>query len=159
MRKARSKRSSGVRGGSCFGVNDVRRADATLPSQVLFYLILGTCVGALLIIGLERYRIPLRDWMMQEPAQRLKHFFLLLAAILTGPLIAVAVYVWTLGKKIIRVREFPPPGLRVLRDTPIIMGEKAIARGRLLQVLAVICATASVPSNLLLWGLASLMTC
>jgi len=82
----------------------------------------------------------------------------LLSAILTVPLIALAVYVWTLAKKIIRAREFPPPGLRVLWDTPVITGEKAFARGRLLQVFAVICAIASVLLNLLLWRLASLMT-
>jgi hypothetical protein len=48
-------------------------------------------------------------------------------------------------------------GLRVLRDTAVITGEKAFARGRLLQVFAVICAIASVLMNLLLWRLASLI--
>jgi hypothetical protein len=97
---------------------------------------------------------------MQKPgtAQRLQFLFLLLSVVLTFPLIAFAIYVWTLAKKIIRAREFPPPGLRVLRDTPIITGEKAFARGRLLQVFAVICAITSVLLNFLFWRLASLMT-
>jgi hypothetical protein len=139
-------------------MNDVRRADAPLRRQVVFYLIVATCAGALLIIGFERYRIPLREWILQEPgaAHRLKFLFLFLAAVLTVPLLAIAAYVWTLGKKIIRAREFPPPGLRVLRDTPVITEEKAVARGRLLQVFAVVCAVASVLLSLLLWRLASL---
>jgi hypothetical protein len=112
----------------------------------------------LLIVGFERYHTPLRDWILAEPeasAQRVKLVLLLLAALLLAPLLAFAAYVWSLGERVLRAREFPPPGFRVIRDTPVIMGERAISRGRLLKVLALGCGIASVALGLLLWRLAS----
>ena len=32
----------------------------------------------------------------------------------------LAAYLWSLGAKVLRAREFPPPGHRVIRDTPVI---------------------------------------
>lgn len=133
-------------------------ADATLRRRVVLFLIIATCVGALLIIGFERYRIPLRDWILEDSAasaHRLKLVFLLLAALLLAPLLAIACYLWSLGGKIIQAREFPPPGLRVIRDTPVINGQKAIARGRLLQVIALGCGIGAVVLGRILWRLAS----
>jgi hypothetical protein len=81
---------------------------------------------------------------------------LLLAALLLAPLIVFAAYVWSLGERIFRAGEYPPPGLRVIRDTPVITGKRAISRGRLLKALALGCGIASVGLGLLLWRLASL---
>ena len=47
------------------------------------------------------------------------------------------------------------PGLRVIRDAPVITSEKAVLRGRLLKLLAFGCGVASVAMALLLWRLAS----
>ena len=73
--------------------------------------------------------------------------FFLSAAVLSAPLVAFAVYLWSLGAKVLRVRQFPPPGYRVIRDTPVISGQAAELRGRALKVLAVRLGVASV----LLW--------
>ena len=93
-------------------MSDVRRADATLRWQVLLILIVAACVGAVLIIGFERYRIPLREWVLEEPASahRLKIVFLLLAAFLIAPLLAIATYVWSLGEQVIRARRISATG-------------------------------------------------
>jgi hypothetical protein len=120
-------------------------------------LLVGTCVGALLILGFEQYRSPLRDWIVAEPeasAQRVKLAFLVLATLLLAPLLAFAVYVWFLGARVLRAREFPPPGFRVIRDTPVITGERAIFRGRLLKMLALGCGIAAVALGSILWRLA-----
>jgi len=137
----------------------VREADPAVRRRAVLFLLAGTCVGALLIVGFERYHIPLRDWILAEPeasAQRVKLVLLLLAALLLAPLIVFATYVWSLGERVLRAREYPPPGLCVIRDTPVITGERAISRGRLLKVLALGCGIASVGLGLLLWRLASL---
>jgi len=122
-------------------------------------LLVGTCVGALLIVGFERYHIPVRDWILAEPeasGQRAKLVLLLLAALLLAPLVVFAAYVWSLGERVLRAREYPPPGLRVIRDTRVMTGERAISRGRLLKMLALGCGIACVGLGLLLWRLASL---
>ncbi len=139
---------------------DIRKADPDFRRQIVLVLVVGTLVGALLILGFEQYHIPLRDWILSEPGvltKRVKVVFLLLAAFLIAPLLALAVYLWTFGGSVLRAREYPPPGLRVIRDTPVITGEGAVSRGRLLKVLALACGIASIALGLLLWWLASLL--
>jgi hypothetical protein len=142
-------------------VTEVRKADPAARRQVALVLAVGTCVGALLIVAFDRYRIPLSDWLLADPgarAQRLKLVFLVLDALVVAPLLAFAAYVWSLGGRTIRAREFPPPGLPVIRDTLVIAGEKAISRGRLLKLLALGCAVASAVLGFLLWHIESLLS-
>ena len=138
----------------------MRRADPTARRKVLLLLVVGTCIGALLIAAFERYRIPLSDWVRGDPgasAQRARLVLLCLGVLLIAPLLVLAGYLWSLGERIVRAREFPPPGMRVIRDTPVITGEKAISRGRLLKVLALGCGVVSAALVLLLWRLESLL--
>ncbi|MFH0344643.1 MAG: hypothetical protein ACHBNF_21530 [Chromatiales bacterium] len=139
-------------------MTDIRRADPAARRQAVVFVVVGTFVGALLIVAFERYRIPLRDWVLAEgaSAQRVKLVFLLLAALLLAPLLAFAAYLWSLGGRVLRAREFPPPGVRVFRNTPVLTGEAAISRGRQLKVVALGCGIASAALGLLLWRLASL---
>lgn len=140
-------------------MTNVRKADPIARRHTVLVLLVGTCVGVLLIVGFERYHIPLRDWILAEPeasAQRVKLVVLLLAALLPAPLLAFAAYIWWLGERVLRAQEFPPPGFRVIRDTPVITGERAISRGRLFKVFALGCGIASVVLGLLLWQLALL---
>lgn len=140
---------------------DVRRADPAFRRRIVLVLVVGMFVGALLIVGVEQYRTQFREWILSEPgalAQRLNLVLLLLAAFLVVPLLGLAVYLWSLGGRVLEAREFPPPGLRVIRDTTVITGEGAISRGRLFKVLAFACGIASVALGLLLWRLALLFS-
>jgi hypothetical protein len=113
-----------------------------------------------LIVAFARYRVPLSDWVLADPgssAQRLKLVLLLLAALLLAPLFAFAAYLWSLGGKVVRAQEFPPPGVRVIRDTPVVSGERAVSRGRLLKVLALGCGIAAAVLAVLLWRLTLLL--
>ena len=142
-------------------MNEVRRADPTARWTASLVLIVGTCIGALLLIAFNRYRTPLSDWVLADPrssAQRVKLLLLLPAALLLAPLLALAGYLWVLGGKVVRAREFPPPGLRVIRDTPIVTGERAVSRGRLLKVLALGCCIACAVLAVLLWRLGQLLS-
>ena len=139
----------------------LRRADPTARRTVALLLVVGTCMGALLLVAFARYRIPLSDWMLADPgssAQRVKMVLRVLVALLLAPLLALAAYLWSLGGKVVRAREFPPPGLRVIRDTPIVTGERAVSRGRLLKVLALGCCIACAVLAVLLWRLEMLLS-
>ena len=139
----------------------LRRADPTARRTVALLLVVGTCMGALLLVAFARYRIPLSDWMLADPgssAQRVKMVFRVLVALLLAPLLALAAYLWSLGGKVVRAREFPPPGLRVIRDTPIVTGERAVSRGRLLKVLALGCGIALAALAVLLWRFGLLLS-
>ncbi len=52
---------------------------------------------------------------------------------------------------------YPPPGLRVVRDTPVVVGEAAGRRGRLLQVFAVVMGLAGLLLAFFLWRFVSLL--
>ena len=139
----------------------LRRADPTARRTVALLLVVGTCMGALLLVAFARYRIPLSDWILADPgssAQRVKMVFRVLVALLLAPLLALAAYLWSLGGKVVRAREFPPPGLRVIRDTPIVTGERAVSRGRLLKVLTLGCGIALAALAVLLWRLEMLLS-
>ena len=134
-------------------MTEVRRADPAARWTAALVLVVGTCVGALLLVAFSRYRNPLSEWVLADPV-----VLLLPAALLLAPLVALAAYLWVLGERVVRAREFPPPGLRVIRDTPIVTGERAVSRGRLLKVLALGCYIACAVFAVLLWWLGQLLS-
>ena len=49
-----------------------------------------------------------------------------------------AVYFLRFGQRIIESEQLPPPGTKVIRDTKVIRGDKAIARGRVVFFLSLL---------------------
>ena len=140
-------------------MTEVRRADPSARRQAVLLIIFGALVGALLIVAFERYRTPLRDWLLSEPGElgyRVRLVFFLFAVLL-APLVAFAVYFWSLGVKVLHTQQFPPPGARVIRDTPVIGGQAAVLRGQGLKVFAICLGVASALFCLLFVRLASLL--
>src|SRR5262245_56059805 len=137
---------------------DIRKADPGFRRLALLALIAGVCAGALLIGVFDRYREPMADWVRADSgrgAQRLELIFVAFAVLLVAPLVAMAAYLSSLGGRTVRAGEYPPPGARVIRDTPIVRGREALSRGRTLQGLATLLSAASVVIGLLLWRVAS----
>jgi hypothetical protein len=66
-----------------------------------------------------------------ETIETLEHIIMLL-------FIPAALYLVKVGRKVCRFQAFPYPGMRVIRDTVIIRGRKALFRGRSMIVLGVI---------------------
>lgn len=125
---------------------EVRTADPVAQRRVVLVVIVGAIAGALSITAFERYGTSVEEWLLSEPGQlvhRIKLVFFSLGAALSVPLIGVAGYFWSIGVRVLKAREFPPPGLRVLRDTPVSLAIDAIWRGRALQVVAFCLAVAA----------------
>jgi hypothetical protein len=138
-------------------MNDIQRADPTARRQAVLVVVTGTVIGVLLILGFERLQVPLRDWILSEPertAQRVTLVFLIMTAVLVGPLLALAVYFWRLGVRVVRGQQFPPPMYRVVRDTRILRGRAAVVRGRLLEGLAVCLVIVAGLLSFVLWWVA-----
>jgi hypothetical protein len=109
------------------------------------------------LIQICGYRTPLRDWLLAEPeaiAHRVKLVFLLSAVVLSAPLLGFAVYLWSLGAKVLRAQQFPPPGIESFVTLLSSVGQVAVSRGRSFKVLAPCLGIASVLLWLLLWELA-----
>ena len=121
-------------------MSDIQRADPEARRRALIALVFAIAVGGLLIAAFEHFRGPLGDWLRSDPtqtAQRARWIVFASAVLLVVPAIGVAVYLWRLGAKVLRSRRFPPPGARVVRDTPVVEGDAAATRGQALQILGV----------------------
>jgi hypothetical protein len=136
---------------------DIRKADAAFRRLAIGVLVTGTCAAALLILVVERYRGALAEWVRADAgrsAQRIELVLAGFAVLLAAPLVVMAMYLSSLGRRTVLTGEFPPPGFRVIRDTPIARGPAALSRGRSLQGIAVFLSAASVLIGVLLWRLA-----
>jgi hypothetical protein len=141
-------------------MTEIRRADPAMRRIAMLIIAFGAIAGVILILVFERYDNALRAWILSEPgsfAQRVNLVFAILIAALLAPLLGFAGYLWSLGGAIVRAGEYPPPGMRVWRDTPVATGDRARFRGHLIKALALGCAAISVASGLLLWWLASFL--
>lgn len=64
----------------------------------------------------------------------------LVAFVVMIPLVGASIPVYRQASRIVKSGRIPPPGQKVIRDTPIITGRKAIRQGRGLQVMAILMA-------------------
>lgn len=94
----------------------------------------------MLLLWLENLRPDLEAWLTEQPdtvAPRARLLLAVGAGLAVAPLILLAAYFWSLGRRTLGAGRFPPPSMKVLRDTAVLVGPAAEARGRLLQALAV----------------------
>jgi len=140
-------------------MTDIRRADPPARRRALVLVAIAAVVGTLLIIVIDRYRVPLSEWLLADPDAahpRMTWVVRSLAVLLPMPLLGFALYLWSVGARTLQARMFPPPGLRVVRDIRVIEGAGAEPRGRLLKLLAAVCGAAGLAIGVLLWRLASM---
>ena len=134
------------------------RADPRARRKAVFLIIVGTLIGAVLIVSFERYRGELHEWLLADPSgHRIQLLLYSLAVLGAVPLIAFALYLWVLGVRVVQAQQFPPPGQRVVRDTAVVTGEAARSRGRVLQGLAIAFVTVAGLLCFLLWRVASVI--
>jgi hypothetical protein len=113
----------------------------------------GTVVGIVLIAIADDLRPGFEAWIKQDVGARSRIVFGALTLLTAGPALAAAAYCWRLGRRIVRTGRFPPPGYRVVRDTPVVIGDAAARWGRLVQTLAAVIGTAGVFLAFFLWRL------
>ena len=119
------------RSGSIF--RPVERPFHHRPGVLVFAAV---CIGALLIMLLERYRIPVRDWVLANPgasAGRRQLVVVLLATALFAPLLALAAHVSS-------------------------HTDKGVSRSPLLHMLAMSCCIGCAALAVLLWRLLSVLS-
>jgi hypothetical protein len=121
-------------------MNEVQKADPDARRRAILLIVFAAALGGLLIAGFEHYRGSFREWLTADPAGTARRARLVLSLsvlALSAPAIAFAVYFWQLGRKVLLAQQFPPPGYRVIRDTPVVRGAAAMTRGHVIQVVAV----------------------
>lgn len=139
----------------------VQPGDPAARRRAIIAVVAATVAGVSLMAGQAWYREPVRAWLLDNPAETAARARLLLAsagAVLLTPLVAFAIYTWRLGARVIASREFPPRDYAVIRDTPIVTGDAAVAQGRGLKAIAIFLAVASLAITGVLWRLGALLT-
>jgi hypothetical protein len=138
-------------------MSEIQKADPAARRQALLAVLCAAALGALLISTFEHFREPFREWLLSEPAEtarRAKLAMYVSGFVVSAPVIAFAIYLWLLGARVLRAQQFPPPGFRVIRDTPVVGGHGAVNRGHAMQVLAVCLGMSAALLWLFFWWLA-----
>ena len=141
-------------------MTEVQRADSAARRKAITIVIISAIVGFLLIVVFGTYRAQLYEWLLSfhgKSAHRLRILIILTAGFGPIPLVAFSVYLWSFGCKVSNYQRFPLPGQRVIRDTPILEGQAALMRGRVLKTLAVFLAVAGIMLCFVFWWLISIL--
>jgi hypothetical protein len=118
-------------------------------ARMLFILawIVCVCVGAALI----RWVLPWGQGQLErtEPGDAL-HVIQLVIGFIFLSVIPFGVYLLRLGRRAVAHQQMPPPGTRVIMDTKVLEGDKAVTRGRLIMVIALLLVALSLAGGLYL---------
>ncbi len=96
-----------------------------------------------MILILQNYLADLTALSGDQPALAARRAGQLMRAIAmagTVALCACGAYMLRLGTRVRRERRYPPPGMRVIRDTPVLTDDRAGRVGRILIVLSILLA-------------------
>jgi len=121
-------------------------ADKNLRNRTIILAIVLFVVG-LAVLYLLRVRLEAIENLAGEDLSSAVDQVLRLTAIVAwvaGPsFVGLGVWLWWIARRINRGGRFPPPGMKVIRDTPVRTGDRAKGLARLAQVAALVC---------LVWG-------
>ena len=129
----------------------IQRADTEARSKAIRLAVIGIAGAALLAALLTALEHDITAWIERHVVDLVDTpgTLTLLLGIVMLPLLAMSVYVFREGSRIVRARRFPPPGQQVIKDTPIIEGNQAVRRGRAIQLIALLMAAISLAMPLL----------
>lgn len=112
-------------------------ADPAARRRLLVAVALIAVAGVAGLVVLEAWLAALRQLDPAESAPRLVATLLWVTGATSLVVAAFGVYAWRLGGRVCASLRFPPPGVAVVRDTPIIEGIAARRRGAILRALGI----------------------
>ena len=139
---------------------DVQSADPRTRRIAVIVVAIGALAGALLIAAMQSQLGALQKVAAEHPAAIEENFGIITWALIAAvvvPVWAFNIYLWRLGSRIVATGLFPPPGMKVLRDTPVLRDSAARKCGRLLQIVAAVTSVTALGIAIALWRLAALV--
>lgn len=139
---------------------EIQPADPGARRSALLLLMWAAAAGVLLIALADAYLPGIAERITNDPSVEPAKVRLLLVAVAGAiclPDVAIALYLWRLGGRIITARRFPPPGMPMIKDTQVLHGRDAELRGRVFQVVAVVLGGAAIVLVVLFWRLGVLL--
>ena len=113
----------------------VIKADKRVRMLVILAWIACICAGLALI----RWVLPWGQGQLEraEPAKALRAIQIVNSFIFLS-VIPFGVYLYRFGWRVVKHRQMPPPGTRVIKDMKVLVGDKAVTRGRLIMAIALL---------------------
>ena len=140
---------------------EIERATPQTKASLVKFVVTAVVLGAVLLVAMSSAGPLLHGWVAPGGKPDPDRVRIIMAAgelLLAAPAIGIAIYLWRLASLVTRSRRFPPPGTSVVRDTPVLEGNAALTRARLLKTLAGVILAIATVMGVVLWRLAMLIT-
>lgn len=136
--------------------DDILRADQRLRRLTTIALIVATLLCVVALIAFHRWMSGIGDG--QHVAHVVARMRSMIALALTGSALCMGALAWHAARSGQRARsseQWPLPGARVIRDTPMRRGRAAARIGVLLQIAAVVLLVLAIAAGTVSWRLFS----
>lgn len=134
-----------------FAMAEIQRADDQSRKFAIVAVIMLLIGGVVFWMVFDEWMSELRDLPIEEAKQSLSRAFLLCMGIMIVCVCIVGWHCWWVGERVRQTLRFPPPDAKVVRDTVVLLGQAAVARGRLLKVFGVILMFCAMALGVMSW--------
>lgn len=102
-------------------------------------IILAYIVAVLVMVVLLVWILPLSSGKLEqtEPEVMLRIIRIVIAFIFLS-IVPLGLYMFRLGWRVIKHKQMPPPGTKVIMDTKILDGDKAVTRGKIIITISLV---------------------
>ena len=117
---------------------ELLRADPRMRRIAVAIVVAAAALGGIALWAMRRWL----DGMIQPSPASQSHLliaFIWLVGVTVLMLVALGAYLFHYGRRVRAASLFPPPGAKVVRDTPVLRGAAALRRGFVLQGLGAVC--------------------
>jgi hypothetical protein len=124
---------------------EIQRADPQLRRIAGLLFAALVVAGSVALLALQSWLSDVAKAAPSTTGTQLLIAFGGLVAISCATLLAAAVCLSRTAAQVLATKQFPPPGMRVIRDTPVLRGAAAMRRARILQSIGaalVVCGVA-----------------
>jgi hypothetical protein len=135
---------------------ETQSADPRLRRIAGLVFVALVLVGAVALLTLQSWLSGVAQEAPTAVAQaQLLAVFGWLVGISCVALLILAIYLWRTAAQVLATQQFPPPGMRVVRDTTVLRGAVALRRGRIIQGIGVLLVFCSLALAVAAWRLHS----
>lgn len=117
---------------------EIQPADPGARKRALWIVFVS--IGLALILALVTFfkEDQIEQWLTvnAEAIASSPGIVLIVTLLLMTPILAGAIQMYRLAGRIVQSQRMPPPGQKVIKDTPVITGRKAVRQGRGLKFMA-----------------------
>lgn len=121
---------------------EIQIADPAARKRAIWLVFALIAIAGVIVFFLNSRESQINQWMANNAQSWVARpeILWLTAFVLTLPLLGGAVYVYRQGIRIVQAQRIPAPGQKVIKDTPVITGKKAIRQGRAMKFMAILMA-------------------